>query len=63
MKFLKPHFWYTKNQRNGVFLLVIVIFILQVIIFTSPFSTNEKIDLEKTELLTFKKQLDSLKLV
>ncbi|WP_296636318.1 hypothetical protein [Polaribacter sp.] len=63
MKFLKSHFWYTKNQRNGVFLLVIVLFILQVIIFASPFSTNEKIDLGKSKLLTFQKQLDSLRLV
>ena len=31
MKILKPHFWYNKSQRNGVFFLLLLVVVLQVI--------------------------------
>ncbi|MDP5093079.1 MAG: helix-hairpin-helix domain-containing protein [Polaribacter sp.] len=57
------HFWYHKSQRNGIFLLAIIIIILQIVIFTDPFSSDEKIAKETPEILAFQKQIDSLKAV
>ena len=44
MKYFKSHFWYHKNQRNGIFLLTILILIIQSIIFFGTFSLNHDID-------------------
>lgn len=63
MKILKSHFWYTKSQRNGVFLLVILIIILQTFIVLKPFSNDEKVLKNNTELLAFQNKIDSLKLI
>ena len=63
MKIFKSHFWYNKNQRNGIFLLCIIIIILQIIIFSKPFSSKESIDVNSPELLAFQQQIDSLKQV
>ena len=63
MKLFKSHFWYTKSQRNGIFLLIIIIVILQILIFTDVFSTDEKINTATQELVAFQKQIDSLQLV
>ena len=57
------HFWYHKSQRNGIFLLAIIIIILQIVIFTDPFSSDEKIATENPEILAFQNQIDSLKAV
>ena len=61
MKYFKSHFWYHKNQRNGIFLLTIFILILQSIIFFGTFSSNQLEDINQTEILAFQKQIDSLK--
>lgn len=61
MKFLKSHFWYNKSQRNGIFLLVIIILIFQAIIFFTDFSSEEKIDMNSPEVVAFRNQIDSLK--
>ncbi len=63
MNLFKSHFWYNKSQRNGIFLLIIIIVILQVLIFTDVFSTDEKINTATQELVAFQKQIDSLKVV
>jgi len=62
MKNLKPYFWYSKSQRNGVFALLLLIVLLQVVIvlldelkFKTPLKVDEK------ELAIFQKQIDSLK--
>lgn len=63
MKILKSHFWYNKSQRNGIFLLAILIIILQSIIVFGSFSSNEKIAINSSQTLTFHKQIDSLKAI
>jgi DNA uptake protein ComE-like DNA-binding protein len=61
MKYFKSHFWYHKNQRNGIFLLTILILILQSIIFFVTFSLNQLEDVNQPEIIAFQKQIDSLK--
>lgn len=63
MKIFKSHFWYNKSQRNGIFLLGLLIIILQVFIFTDVFADDEIVDTNQPELLAFQHQIDSLKLV
>jgi DNA uptake protein ComE-like DNA-binding protein len=63
MNIFKSHFWYNKNQRNGIFFLGFCIFIFQVVIVFFNFYSNEIIDIETPRILAFKKQLDSLKAV
>ena len=63
MKLFKSHFWYYKSQRNGVFLLVIIIVLLQSFIVFDWFSSGEKIDAESAEILAFHQQIDSLRLI
>lgn len=57
------HFWYNKSQRNGIFLLTILIIILQLFIFTDFVSSDENIAKETPEILAFQQQIDSLKAV
>lgn len=61
MKLLKSHFWYNKSQRNGIFLLIILIVLFQTLIFLDVFSSDEIVDTNNSEVLAFQKQIDSLK--
>lgn len=61
MKIFKSHFWYNKSQRNGVFLLVIVIIIFQAFISFDVFSKDEIVEINQQEVLAFQHQIDSLK--
>ncbi|WP_299274072.1 helix-hairpin-helix domain-containing protein [uncultured Psychroserpens sp.] len=62
MKNIKSHFTFTKQQRSGIFLLVVLILVLQVIYFTVDFS-SEKYD-DNTEIVAqFRAEVDSLNLV
>ncbi|MBL4605629.1 MAG: helix-hairpin-helix domain-containing protein [Flavobacteriaceae bacterium] len=61
MKKLKSHFWYTKNQRNGIFLLILLIVGFQLVYRFVDFSDDELFDVHQTEVATFQMQLDSLK--
>ncbi|QXP74421.1 helix-hairpin-helix domain-containing protein [Tenacibaculum sp. AHE15PA] len=63
MKIFKSHFWYNKRQRNGIFFLIFIIVILQFVYFFSDFSSDPITDTSSKELLTFQKQIDSLKSV
>lgn len=63
MKYFTSHFWYNKSQRNGIFLLTVFIIILQIIIFTDTFSTDDKLPENNPALLVFQKQIDSLKAI
>lgn len=62
MQNFKSHFTFSKEQRNGIFLLVILIIIFQCIYFFVDFS-SEDIQLNQKELSKFTKEIDSLKLV
>jgi len=59
---MKSHFTFSKKQRNGIFLLLLIIIVLQCIYFFSDFSTDE-IQVNKNELTKYIKEVDSLKLV
>ena len=63
MKIFKSHFWYNKSQRNGIFLLVLIIIVLQSFVFFDIFSDEQIIETNTPELLAFQKQIDSLKVV
>jgi competence ComEA-like helix-hairpin-helix protein len=53
---------FTNNQRNGIFLLLILIIAFQCAYFFIDFSAEE-IQVDQNELETFQKEVDSLKLV
>lgn len=59
---MKSHFTFSKQQRNGIFLLVLIIIILQCIYFYLDFS-SEDIQVDNKELVKFQNEIDSLKLV
>jgi DNA uptake protein ComE-like DNA-binding protein len=61
MKKLKSHFWYTKNQRNGILLLLIIIIFLQLILHFKNFDSQQMVDLSLPKITSYNKQLDSLK--
>ncbi len=62
MKKLKSHFVFTKNQRNGIFLLLILIVIGQCLYFFVDFS-SEELQVNQNELENFNKEVDSLKFI
>lgn len=59
MKSFKPHFWYNKRQRNGVFFLLLLIVGLQIIYVFVDFSLEGE-DINTSEIDFFEKRLDSL---
>ena len=61
MKIFKSHFWYTKNQRNGILLLLIIIIFLQLILYFKNFDSQQMVDLSQPKITSYNKQLDSLK--
>lgn len=61
MKIFKSHFWYTKNQRNGILLLLIIIIFLQLILHFKNFDSQQLVDLSQPKITSYYKQLDSLK--
>ena len=62
MKIMKPHFWYNKNQRNGVFFLLLLIVILQLAIFSVDFSSETSV-FDSNESIALNAKIDSLKRV
>ena len=61
MKIFKSHFWLTKNQRNGILFLLIIIIFLQLILHFKNFDSQQLVDLSQPKITFYKKQLDSLK--
>ncbi len=61
MKFYKSHFWYNKSQRNGILLLILIIFILQLTYVFVDFSNRDILNLDVSEINLFQSQIDSLK--
>ena len=60
MKIVKPHFWYNKSQRDGVFFLLLLILVLQMLYSFVDFSENVK-PLLANEVQQLQSQIDSLK--
>ena len=57
---MKSHFKFSKSQRNGIFLLVIIIVTLQCIYFFVDFS-NSEYAVHADELKKYEQEIDSLK--
>lgn len=62
MKNLKSHFAFSRSQRNGIFVLVLVIIFLQLIYFFYPFSSEAEPTAEQLRVeQELQQQIDSLK--
>ncbi|PWI31374.1 competence protein ComEA [Flavobacteriaceae bacterium LYZ1037] len=59
---MKSHFTFSKKQRNGIFLLILIILILQSVYFFIDF-TSDNIQINQQELNVFQEELDSLRTV
>jgi len=62
MNTFKSHFKFTKGQRSGIFLLLLLIVVVQCIYFFVDFSFKE-ITIDENELKHFQNEIDSLRLV
>ncbi len=66
MKNVKSHFKFSKQQRNGIFLLLLIILLIQGFYhFVLPKLMDDKIDVvsDQDEVLSFVTQIDSLKAI
>jgi DNA uptake protein ComE-like DNA-binding protein len=59
MKNLKSHFVFSRKQRNGIFLLIIIILVLQILIFKKN-SNQFQVEINNDILATYNAQIDSL---
>ncbi len=59
MKKIKSHFWYSKNQRNGILFLMLLICVLQIIYHLIEVQSD--ITIENKVASSFQKKIDSLK--
>ena len=60
MKFLKSHFALSRSQQNGIFILVVLIIIFQVILFMDFSDSEDHHGIQQSEIQAFQKQLDSV---
>ena len=63
MNLFKSHFWHHKGQRNGVFLLGVVVLFFQLVIVFIDFSSEGIENINTTDAAVFYKQIDSLKVI
>lgn len=63
MSLSKPHFNYNKRERNGVFYLLLIIVILQLLFYFVDFSSKETDNLSQIEVASFQQQVDSLQII
>ena len=63
MKYIKSNFWYYKNQRNGIFVIVFLILILQSIILFADFSSQDTSALNAVKISAFRQHIDSLETI
>ena len=59
---MKSHFMFSKKQRSGIFLLLLLIVALQCIYFFVDFSSKEVV-VDENELIKYQNELDSLRKV
>ena len=59
---MKSHFQFSKKQRNGIFLLIILILGLQYVYFFVDFTTDE-VSISQKQLEAYRSEVDSLRLV
>ncbi len=58
----KSHFTFTKQQRSGIFVLLLLILILQCVYFFVDFSSKD-FQINKNDLVKYRAEIDSLKLL
>lgn len=58
---MQSHFTFSKKQRNGSFLLICIIIILQCVYYFIDLSSNQ-IEVNKTKLEKFTKEIDSIRI-
>ncbi|PHS09766.1 MAG: hypothetical protein COA88_04125 [Kordia sp.] len=63
MKNIKPHFVFAKQQRSGVFVLLLLIVVLQCVYFFVDFKTEESSVIDQQKIAVFQNEIDSLGLV
>ena len=63
MRKMKSHFWYTKNQRNGILLLLGIISVLQIFYHFVNFRDEGIVDVNQAKIISFQNTVDSLKLL
>ena len=63
MKYIKSHFWYHKNQRNGIFIIVFFVLILQSIILFADFSSQDITALNSEKISAIPQHIDSLEVI
>ena len=64
MKDFRSHFVFSRSQQNGIFLLVVLIVVLQLVYFFYPFSSERSPHPEEEEfVLELQREIDSLKAV
>ncbi|MCR9183101.1 MAG: helix-hairpin-helix domain-containing protein [Flavobacteriaceae bacterium] len=61
MNRLKSHFRFSKNQRNGILLLIATIVTLQIIYYKVDFSKDPVLDINSPEIIALQTEIDSLK--
>lgn len=59
---MKSHFQFSNQQRNGIFLLLAIIIVLQCVYAFADFS-NKELSINNEEVDAFRQELDSLRLV
>jgi len=62
MKHIKSHFKFSRQQRNGIFLLLLIIIVIQCV-YMFVDAPQKDISINKVELTKFQSEIDSLKLV
>jgi len=60
MKFITSHFTFTKQQRSGIFLLILLILIAQSVYYFVDFS-SEEFETDPTIIAEFRAEIDALK--
>ncbi len=61
MKNFKSHFWYTKSQRNGIFILLLLIILLQFAYFFIDVTPDDTIVVDSEDVTALQSEIDSLK--
>jgi competence protein ComEA len=61
MKSFKSHFRFSKNQRNGILLLIGTIIVLQIIYFKVDFSKDPVLKIDSEVIIALQNEIDSLK--
>ncbi len=60
---MSPFFRYSKNQKRGVFFLILLIIGIQLVYFLYNFNNDTELVPEDKEIIRLQKEIDSLKLI